>query len=277
MTLRYPDISHYQSGANLTGAPVVCAKATEATGYVDPSYDGFKAQCASKGIAFFAYHFLHGSSPGAQAAHAYARVGPHVPLMIDVEWVAGNNPRLSTVVDFTNAYRARGGIVHLAYVPHAYWAGPMGTPDLSVLTRMGVNIVNANYSAGYSDSGAGWTPYGHAEPRVWQYTDKHNLNGTPMDFNAYRGTLQQFLAMIGHGGTPASRPQPKEERVILIRKTGKLAVYASNYVNRRWVQSEAELFEMSQWMKAQGIDPDVKTVTNLDSFGVLVGPDPGDV
>ena len=38
MTIYYPDISSYNTGVSLNGAPAVCIKVTEGTSYVNPDY-----------------------------------------------------------------------------------------------------------------------------------------------------------------------------------------------------------------------------------------------
>ena len=65
--LTFPDVSNYQAGLSLAGAPACIAKATEGTGFVDHTYPGFKAQAQSMGIPFAAYHWVNTEDVAAQA------------------------------------------------------------------------------------------------------------------------------------------------------------------------------------------------------------------
>jgi lysozyme len=192
MTVLFPDVSHYQGGLNLSGADACIAKATQGTGYNDPSYTNFRAQAAQLGIPFAAYHWLDTTDAAAQARHAYAIVGS-TPLMIDDEQ---NVINVAHTLAFINAYRALGGRVILEYAPQWVWANS-GRPDLRPIVSAGLAIVSSNYpAAGYSDSGPGWGTYGGITPLIWQYTDKRSFNGFAIDFNGFRGTLDQLRALF---------------------------------------------------------------------------------
>jgi GH25 family lysozyme M1 (1,4-beta-N-acetylmuramidase) len=203
--LNIVDLSHYNTPINLKGVPFAWFKATQGLSYVDPQYASLVHQARSLGIPYGAYHFLDRNSPGPQAAHAFSIVGVHAPLFVDVE--RGNSsligPSLRETIDFVHAYRALGGICHLAYLPREYWRDVLNSPDLRALSTMEVHLTNAWYTA-YSDSGPGWSAYGGVIPRCWQYTDHYLLAGKGVDANAYRGPLAEFLTMITGGRTVAT-------------------------------------------------------------------------
>lgn len=201
MTITFPDVSHYQAGLNLSGAVACIAKATQGTGYVDTSYQNFKTQAARLGIPFAAYHWLDTTSATAQAQHAYSVVGADTPLMIDDEQGKVNVPH---TLEFVVQYRKLGGLVVLEYVPHWIWEAS-GFPSLAPLATVGLKVVASNYpAAGYSDAGPGWQGYGGILPTVWQYTDKQLFNGQRVDFNAFRGTVDQFRALLSGGNDMAA-------------------------------------------------------------------------
>lgn len=202
MTLYYPDVSSFQSGVSFSGAPAACVKCTEGTGYVSPDYGPAKSRAAQAGALFFAYHFLHAGSAAAQAAHCHGVAGS-TPLMLDWEATTGSNPGMADAEAFIDEYRRLGGTVNLAYLPRWYWSGTLGSPSLSPLASRKVGVVSSSYSA-YSDDAhaVGWLPYGGITPSVWQYTDSHNFNNHFCDFNAFRGSLDQFRALVT-GGAPA--------------------------------------------------------------------------
>jgi Glycosyl hydrolases family 25 len=190
-TVFYPDVSHYQAGLSLKGAPAASAKATEGSTYRDPSYPNFRDQAAALGIPFVPYHYLRAGNGARQAEFCYSVAGRDGPLMLDVE---ANSGGVADVLAFTTRYRQLGGTVRLVYLPHWYWQ-QIGSPDLRPLASAGLLLVSSNYRA-YSDSGAGWAPYGGVTPTIWQYTDKQPFNGRSVDFNAFKGGIDEFRALV---------------------------------------------------------------------------------
>jgi len=201
MVTFYPDVSSAQAGMSLAGAPAVCVKITEGTGYVNPAYPAFKTQADAQGTLLFAYHFLYQGSVADQASWCRKHAGD-VPVMVDCEPLAGSFPRLPDLTGFTDAYRKLGGIVHLAYVPRWYWA-EIGSPDLTPLARWRMALVSSDYTP-YSDAGPGWEPYGGLTPAIWQYTAAAPVSGRLVDRNAYRGTVAQLRQLITTGTTAAA-------------------------------------------------------------------------
>lgn len=199
MTLEYPDISGYDAGISLTGMAAVVVKATEGTSYTNPDYARVASDATSRGLPWAAYHWIHhGTSASAQADHFHSVAG-NAPCMLDVE-KSGDFPNVQDCLDFSNRLNQLGGHVRLVYFPNWYWKS-IGSPDLTPLARAGMALVSSNYpSAGYSDNGPGWAAYGGVAPDVWQYTDAHQLNGFTVDMNAYRGTAEEFRALL-NGGT----------------------------------------------------------------------------
>jgi len=216
MTIFYPDISGFQAGVDLRGAVAVAAKATEGSGFANPDYGRAKANAATHGVFFTAYHFLLQGGGGGQAAHARSVAGG-APLMLDVEAEGSSRPGVGDAVEFIDAYRKAGGLTHLVYLPHWYWQA-IGEPSLRPLEARGMALVSSAYTL-YTDrdSGTGWQPYGGMTPLVWQYTDRLRFNGRDVDFNAFRGghpgdqsggavadALAQFKTLCATGKLPAA-------------------------------------------------------------------------
>lgn len=201
-TIFGPDVSNYQGGLRIQPATVLLfAKCSEGTGYRDPTYTGFKSQAAAVGAVFMAYHFLRGGSAAAQADLAFSVVGKATPLMLDVE---ANGATVSDVVAFRTRYRQLGGNLRAVYLPRWYWQN-IGSPSLAPLD--GLLLVSSAYTP-YSDSGAGWAPYGGMTPKIWQFTDSFSYGGMRVDFNAYRGTVDQLKADLGLGAAPSPNVNP---------------------------------------------------------------------
>jgi glycosyl hydrolase family 25/putative peptidoglycan binding protein len=206
VTIFYPDISAYEAGIAISG-PAVCIKATEGTGWLNQDYAPAMARAKAAGTFAFAYHFLHAGNAAAQAAWCHQHAGS-TPLMIDWEPATGSSPSVADATGFTDAYRALGGTVHLAYFPHWYWHDYLGSPPLSLIASRGLHLVSSDYTS-YSDGGPGWAPYGGMTPAVWQYTDAQQYGGQPCDFNAWKGTLAEFEALVGGKAPPPPPPLPK--------------------------------------------------------------------
>jgi hypothetical protein len=202
MTIFFPDISSYEAGLTIQPDTVaVIAKATEGTYYRDAEYSNFKAQAAKVGAIFSAYHFLKAGNAAGQADYCHAMVGS-TPVMLDVETEGSSMPTVTDVATFIARMHALGGRVWGAYIPRWYWQQVGG--DLAAL---GVAIVSSSYTT-YSDSGPGWAPYGGVTPTAWQYTNKQAYGGQALDFNAYKGTVQQLAALIAGTGTPTPSNTP---------------------------------------------------------------------
>jgi hypothetical protein len=111
-------------------------------------------------------------------------------------------PTVTDVAAFIARMHVLGGRVWGAYIPKWYWQQVGGD-----LAKLGVAVVSSSYIA-YSETGPGWLPYGGITPTAWQYTNQQSYGGQAMDFNAYRGTVQQLAALINGTGTPAPSSPP---------------------------------------------------------------------
>jgi lysozyme len=203
MTLMFPDVSSYQAGLRIQpGTVAVVAKATQGTTYSDPDFHDFMNQAAAVGAIGAGYHFLEQGNGFAQADYCHQFAG-EVPIMVDCEPGAGSKPTMSDVLDFIERYHGLGGRVWGVYYPHWYWQETGG--DLRPLRDIGgACLISSSYS-GYTDSptGAGWQPYGGLTPAIWQYTNNQPCGGKSVDFNAFRGTLDDLHNLImGDDMTP---------------------------------------------------------------------------
>lgn len=206
MTITFPDVSNFQRGLVIQpGTSFVWAKASEGTYLKDDTYANFKAQAAKVGAGFGGYHFLTSGNGSAQADVAFSVVGRGVPLFVDTEPIPRNNsfPTVADVKAFTARYRALGGTCEAMYYPKWYWAN-QGSPSLSVT---GLKLISSGYPAGYSDNDANWNPYGGLTPFQWQFSDSYEYGGMRVDFNAFKGTIDEYLVAIG-AKSPIPVPPP---------------------------------------------------------------------
>lgn len=224
MTIQFPDLSHYKP-VSLDGALALITKGTEGRSYVDPTFVPFRADATRRGIPFCGYHWIDTSDLTAQAANAW-RVMGSTPVMWDAEAAGVTVPRL---LDITAQFRALGGKPRLCYLPRWWWRDHMGSPDLRPLAAAGLALVSSAYpAAGYTEDGPGWAPYGGVTPVIWQFTDAYPFNGLRVDFNAYKGSVEQLRALFN--GTPTGGTDMAETMVV-VQETR--AVWLSNYLERR--------------------------------------------
>lgn len=201
----YPDLSHYDLGRGVTieaGTVAACVKGTHGTAFLDSAYATYRSQATRVGAYVMAYHWLNHGNAAAQAECCWGNLG-RVPLMVDAEDMPGNTGytgalTVADIVGFVVELRRLGGVCQLVYLPHWYWADHMGSPDLGPLVKLGLSLVSSNYTT-YSDTGPGWVAYGGMTPAVWQYTNARPYGGGHTDFNAYRGTIDQFRALTMGG------------------------------------------------------------------------------
>jgi hypothetical protein len=209
MTIFFADVSHWDkdNGRQIpAGDQLVIAKATHGTAFTDSAYQYHRGVAQSRGMFFAAYHWLNHGNAAGQARYCWSVVG-RTPLMVDAEDVKGNTGfdgflTVEDIREFVTEFRRLGGVCNLVYLPHWYWENDMGSPDLSSLVRLGVGLASSNYRA-YSDDGAGWIPYGgYRSVTHWQYTS------SPMDRNAYRGTLADYIKTVSKGQTDVELTDP---------------------------------------------------------------------
>lgn len=200
MTIQFPDISEY-TPVSVAGAPVVLARATIGT-VTDTHWQSNVNDAATHGVPLLAYCFLNagslGPSPEQQADYAYSVVGDR-PTMLDWEPNRGACATLGEACRWIDRFRYRGGNTRLTYLPKWAWSGTLGSPGLQALADRQMVLVASNYTA-YSDNGPGWQPYytGCPVPIVqWQFADNWPFNGAAVDWNAYKGTVSDYLTTTG--------------------------------------------------------------------------------
>jgi len=106
------------------------------------------------------------------------------------------------VVAFMLALHGLGGRVWGVYFPRWYW-GQVGG-DLGRVTAAGGVVIASEYRS-FDDNN--WpAPYGGVTPPIWQYTSSYNLNGTLVDYNAFKGTASQLATIINGDDMDPSTP-----------------------------------------------------------------------
>lgn len=210
------DISRWQGSnpdiarAKADGIVGVIAKATQGSGWVDPMFRTNLDRCRRAGLLFAAYHYQEaGVSASAQVANIRRTVPKDVPVIPDVENGSGG---VDLTREIVRLLRAEGYTVPLSYIPRWYWQ-QLGSPSLAGLpplwsSRYPDNVVN-DYRTEFSQVPARfWDGYGGLPVALLQFTSSARVAGySPLDCNAFRGTLQDLKALLGGAGETAP---PKE-------------------------------------------------------------------
>jgi len=241
MTALYVDVSHYdrdRRGAPLDWAAIAAAGVPSVmlarASYGDPQ--GFHPE-----TRFFREHQAGAAAAGFTARGGYhnlihgdaACIGRQVDYlrgeldaagatfaMLDVERYPalianGLYPRWPDVVAFHDRWAAVDSRVLCTYLAHWVWDA-LGAPDL---TQLPGPLTNANYpnltpappgamyAACAGNDGVGWASYGGRVPDFWQFTSTCDLSraggSVRTDVNAYRGSLDDLIAMLGGGSSVA--------------------------------------------------------------------------
>ena len=266
MTIHFPDVSPFQGGISLRGADVVALKTTEGTGWSAGSWFTAAVARAHQAGAFpIAYHFLHGGNPAGQAAWCNSR-DSGLPLMLDCEPTGSSRPTVGDAAAFVDAYRRAGGVCNLIYFPHWYH-GQLGSPSLAPLVTRKMALWSSAYTTS-DDHGAGWAAYGGMNVAIWQHTDKQAFNGQHVDFNAYKGTKAQLIALATGGAPmPAADPHP----VIKMGDSGPAVTRAQTRLNTHGAARPALTPDGAFGQRTHDAARQFQKVTKLATDGVI-GP-----
>lgn len=181
------------------GIAGVIHKATQGTGFQDPTYHDRRAQALAAGLLWGAYHFGEGGDGAAQADFFLSVVQPEAAdlLVLDFETnTQGASMSLAEAEQFVTAVQSRTG----------RWPGLYSSPSyLNHALAAGRSPVLANcwlWIADYASSPvvpANWPCW-----TLWQYTDgthgpePHSLPGIGnCDRDQFNGSLEQLHRLWG--------------------------------------------------------------------------------
>jgi MYXO-CTERM domain-containing protein len=216
------DVSHYQpnvdwAAVKAAGREFAFIKASEGTGYTDPSFAGHWANSKAAGLLRGAYHFHRvDSDPIAQADHFLSVVGALGPgdmIMLDVEDAAhGGTPSSITanVQACIDHIAQKAGKLPVLYTGMWYWTGHMGTPTGFSKYPMFIAAYPSAYSSFTSKSYCPTIPDDFSKWAFWQYSDGSPSVtagippmpgvGQSCDRDVFQGTLAELMAFAGGGG-----------------------------------------------------------------------------
>src|SRR5690554_365412 len=219
------DISHWQGSFDIAraareGIEFFILKATEGSTFVDGRFKENLAKARKTGKVVAAYHYQRSNVSAADQVALITRTVPKdIPVIPDVEAGSGS---VALTQDIVRRLQAAGYTVPLVYIPRWYWQ-QLGSPSLVGLPPL--------WSSRYPDNEVGdirdeyadvpahyWDGYGGLRVVVLQFTSSARVAGrSPIDGNAFRGTLAQLRALFhstGGGGAPST---PQQEDILPVK------------------------------------------------------------
>lgn len=201
------DVSHYDGAidwakARGAGKRFAIMKATESTGYVDPTFKTNWKDARAQGLFVGAYHFFRANAdPIQQADHFLQTTGMpgagDLPLVADVETADGESGAVISmrVKQFLDALQMKTGRTPMIYTSPGFFGGTMGNPQgfekyLLWDAHWQVNCPNV------PGSWKNWT--------FWQYSDKGMVAGinSLVDLDRFNGSIADLMTLTGGGCAP---------------------------------------------------------------------------
>ncbi|MFD3627617.1 MULTISPECIES: lysozyme [Streptomyces] len=208
------DVSHWQGGINWSsvrnsGIQFAWMKATEGTGYKDPSFNANYPAAYHAGVIRGAYHFATpNTSSGATQANYFVNNGGGwsrdnltLPGVLDIE----HNPYgamcygLSTtqmrnwINDFYNTYKSRTSRDVVIYTTASWWNTCTGH-------WTGMSSKSPLWVAHWTSAASPTIPSGFPTWTVWQYTSTGSVGGVAgnVDRNKFNGSRDRLLALANN-------------------------------------------------------------------------------
>lgn len=212
------DISHWQNTPDFKkvkagGTVGVILKATEGTGYVDPTYKARAADAKAAGLCVSTYHFLKKGSIAQQMQFYVKTVNPKVGerLVIDYEDSALVISDLELAISSLKAYAP--GCEITVYGANGFLGAQLAGKKNTTLAACSLWV--ASYTSKpdptMTDLKGTW-PYWS----LWQYTDKATVSGVSggVDGNRWNGDAAYLPGWFyADHKIPTPEPEPTPEPI----------------------------------------------------------------
>jgi GH25 family lysozyme M1 (1,4-beta-N-acetylmuramidase) len=228
------DVSSYQGSSinwqsvRAAGRHFAFAKASEGTGFTDPSFTHNWPGMKAAGVLRGAYHFFRPSIGGAaQADHFVDVINAHggigdgdLPPVADVE--VSDSRSAATVIaelrSFLERVQARTGRKPMIYTANFFWGEYLGNPNFSSYPLW---VANYGVSCPY-------LPNAFASWRFWQSTDSARVNGIPggVDGDVFNGSIDELRAFAGGTAPAGGGVMFQSSRRTAINRDGRLEIFA---------------------------------------------------
>ena len=213
-----PDLSHYEWPADFnalaqSGCIGVIYKATQDTGYQDPTYEAARAACYAAGMLWGAYHFGEAGSVQGQVDNflSYSLPTNDDLICLDLEDYGNSTMTLAQAKEWIASVEENLSRPNQCVIYSGNW----------IKERLGDSIsdpfwgVHRLWLCQYGTSPS-WPPAWQV-PWLWQFTDgsvgpqPHEAAGCgPCDMNAYPYDETQLADEWSGAGTPTPAPPPQQ-------------------------------------------------------------------
>lgn len=214
MRLDVIDLSHWQDSepdfnkARAAGLVGVILKATEGTGYVDPTFAKRKTAAFQAYLPCASYHFLKHGNVTEQIQHYLATAKPakHERVIIDYEDAGCTLADLRTAV---TAIKNADSTLQITVYGGSKLKQELHSRDELLATT---SLWLAQYTSGIPS----WPKTTWPEYALWQYSDGHfggqprSMDGfvEPFDCNTYNGSQAECRAWFNGNLAAATKDQP---------------------------------------------------------------------
>jgi lysozyme len=216
------DLSHYDPAndyakVKAAGIVGVIYKATQGTGYQDPTYDQQRRAALKAGLKWGAYHFGDGSDVKLQVANflGFAQIDPETIFCLDYEPNASSQMSLAQAKDFiTQVENGLGRITECVLYSGNQIKEQLGNKKDAWWGARRLWLAQYGSTPTWPPA---WTKYW-----LWQYSGDgqgphpHTVDGCDpnIDCSSYSGTPDQ-LAAEWASGIPAPPPPPPPTNLIV--------------------------------------------------------------
>lgn len=180
------DLSHWQAPVDFTrvkaaGIGGVILKATQGSGWIDPTFVSRALAATQAGLPVGAYHFLDDTDPAAQAAFFLSVAAGMPVLALDIEANGAHTVSIAQAEEMVSRVQIATGRCPLVYMTRYGPAGDGSGLPSSVLARCSL------WLAEYGDTPI--PPPGWAAWTFWQYTETAQVAGIgdPCDLSHFAG------------------------------------------------------------------------------------------
>ncbi len=193
ITVRHVHYGEVLNRARTAGVPVLGA-------YIVPRTPSSSHGTVAQQVDYFLAYL--------DAATPWWRTWPHWILQVDLERWKYDEVQPDVGVEMCALLRRRTGRFVVLYAPRWAYGDTIGGSDPLWSSDYGPNAVGdfrQLYTARGGDSGTGWRAYSGRTPAIWQYGSNAIIGSQPnCDANAFRGTLDQLLALTSGAEEPVT-------------------------------------------------------------------------
>lgn len=193
------DLSHFNTVTSFSevkagGVVGVIHKATQGTGWMDPTYASRKEQALAAGLWWGAYHFGTNEDGTAQAQYFLSKVnpGPNDLLALDFEENSGSQMTIAQAEQFvTEVYNKTGR--YPGFYSDALVGNMLGSSVNPVLANCW--FWRAEYSGSSPSVPPTWSIW-----TMWQYTSSGPANGVSgvCDRDTFNGSMEGLSHLWGY-------------------------------------------------------------------------------